>query len=452
MDQGGLLVRIGLRSLLKWSVMGGMAATSVLAFAIVLLPASPPAAPSVEPDAPRLIQASYHPDSAPTHAPDDDTRRRILRVRSGDTLASLLDRAGAGRTEAHEAVEALGAVFNPRDLKPGHEITLTFDSAADGGKTLTNVALDPAPGRHVEASRDGDDGFSASDVHEPVHKKLVRGEATISTSLYEAAVSAGVPVNLLVEVVRAFSYDVDFQRDIQPGDSFEIMFERFVTDKGKTIREGEVTFAALTLSGDRRAIYHHTDADGLSDYYDGRGQSVRKALLKTPIDGARLSSGYGMRTHPILGYTRMHRGVDFAAVTGTPVFAAGDGVIDKAEFSSSFGNYLRLRHTGTYSTGYAHLNRFAKGMRAGTTVRQGQVIGYVGTTGASTGPHLHYEVLVGGDRTNPLNVKFPSGHTLAGAELKRFTVARNAADAQFGKVPLVTRVARHDTGETAASN
>lgn len=442
-------MRFALRALLKWTLVSGLAALSGTFY----LSSFHDVAVQSGVHRGDIVQAAYHPEPTQEEIPaDDDVLREVVMVKSGDTLAAVLDRAGAGRAEAHEATAALREVFNPRDLKPGHEVTVTFDPAADGNWQLRNVALEPAPGRHVEVSRDEDTGFSASEVREPLHRKLVRGEATIATSLYEAAVGAGVPANLLVEVVRAFSYDVDFQRDIQPGDSFEIMFERFETDSGKLVRDGEVTFAALDLSGDRMAIYRHTDAAGLTDYYDEGGRSVRKALLKTPIDGARLSSGYGMRTHPILGYTRMHRGLDFAAVTGTPVFAAGDGTVERAEATGSFGNYLRLRHTGAYSTAYAHLSRFAKGLRTGSIVRQGQVVGYVGTTGASTGPHLHFEVLVNGEQSNPLNVKFPSGRALAGAEMKRFDAVRAKADTNFGNLPLVTKVAKRDVKDTETNN
>ena len=256
----------------------------------------------------------------------------------------------------------------------------------------------------------------------------------IRSSLYEAAQQAGIPIGLLGEIVRAYSYDVDFQRDIQPGDTFEILFDRTVTEKGEVVRDGAVIYAALTLSGKTMKIYRYGDTGNAEDYFNEKGECVRKALLKTPIDGARITSGFGMRKHPILGYSRMHRGVDFAASTGTPVFAAGDGAVDTAGPFGTYGNYIRLRHNPTYSTAYAHLSRIAKGMRKGKSVRQGEVIGYVGTTGASTGPHLHFEVIKDGEQINPVSVKFASGRALAGKDWKRFTAARDKIAAQFNSL------------------
>jgi murein DD-endopeptidase MepM/ murein hydrolase activator NlpD len=224
---------------------------------------------------------------------------------------------------------------------------------------------------------------------------------------------------MVSELIKPFSYDVDFQRDIQPGDRFEVLYERMVDEQGRAIRNGDVLAATLVVGGRSLTLYRFDD-----DWFDPNGKSVRKALLQTPIEGARLTSGFGARRHPLLGYTKMHKGVDFGAPTGTPIMAAGDGVVEKADWFSSYGKYVRIRHNGTYSTAYAHMSRI--NVRAGQKVKQGQVIGAVGTTGRSTGPHLHYEVLVNNKQVNPKSIKLPVGRTLAAAELKKFrqTVAQ----------------------------
>ncbi len=376
----------------------------------------------------------------PLAVPREDLLQ-LVRVKSGDTLTSVLDRGGATQEEARGAANAIADLFDPHDLRPDHEVTLLFNNPANGGEmTLKRVSLDPGPGYEVVATRAEGGDFTATEKKVPLRQTQVRAEAVIETSLYEATEQAGVPASLLSEVVRAFSYDVDFQRDLQPGDRFEVLYDRFETPEGVVAREGEVSYAALTLSGKKMMLYRFVTPEGTVEYYNEKGQSVRKALLKTPIDGARLSSGFGMRKHPILGYSRMHRGVDFAAATGTPIFAAGDGKVETAGAKGSYGTYVLIRHTGAYATAYAHLSRIAQGVRPGKAVRQGQVIGYVGTTGSSTGPHLHFEVIKDGGQINPSKVKFSSGMTLAGKDMKRFTAARDKIMAQFAHLPPSTDV------------
>jgi murein DD-endopeptidase MepM/ murein hydrolase activator NlpD len=254
---------------------------------------------------------------------------------------------------------------------------------------------------------------------------------TIRSSLYEAAVDAGVPLPVLQEMTRAFSYDVDFQREVQPGDTFEVLFENIADKKGNVVANGAVIYAAMTLSGHKLRVYRFVPDGGFADFFNPAGQSVKKALLRTPIDGARLTSGFGARMHPILGYTRMHRGVDFGAMQGTPIMAAGDGIVEKAGHDSGYGNLVLLRHNGNYETAYAHMSRFASGIKIGARVRQGQVIGYVGMTGLATGPHLHYEIRIGGTQVNPLSVKMAPGRNLAGGELRAFGAVAEEVDRQL---------------------
>src|SRR5690606_35971927 len=245
------------------------------------------------------------------------------------------------------------------------------------------------------------------------------------------ATRAGGPASVVQDMIRIYSFSVDFQRDLQEGDKFEVLYTAKVDDNGKVYSAGDMTYARLTLSGKEYPIYRYEDATGHVDYYRPDGTSNRRGLIKTPINGARMSSGFGMRRHPVLGYSKMHKGVDFAAPTGTPIYAAGDAVVLKAGWFSSYGNYIRLSHSGALGTAYGHLSRIAKGIRPGVRVKQGQVIGYVGTTGRSTGPHLHYEVLISGKQVNPNSVKVPTAAQLAGKELHKFKAQLSARETTF---------------------
>ena len=367
-----------------------------------------------------------------------------LRVAPGDTLAGLLVDAGVSRDEAHGAVTALGKLFDPRRIRPGQEITLRFRPAPDGAEDdrFLGLILDVDYRRRIAVTRTVANDFRAAEEERALSRTLARAAGTITANLFDDATAAGVPAAVLVAVVRAYSWDVDFQRAIRQGDRFEILFERFLDETGSLVYAGGFVFADLALSGRRHPIYRHATEDGLTDYFDPRGHSARKALLLTPIDGARLSSRYGKRRHPILGYTKMHRGLDFAAASGTPIYAGGDGTVEMAGTNGAYGRYIRIRHNATYSTAYAHMRRLARGMRRGTRVKQGQVIGYVGTTGRSTGPHLHYEILSKGRQVNPMKVKMPSGRKLKGAELARFQETRSEIESQRAALAAGTEFAR----------
>ncbi len=266
----------------------------------------------------------------------------------------------------------------------------------------------------------------------------VHYEGSIHGSLFESAMAHGVPVAMLTEMIKIFSYDVDFQRDIQPDDRFELMFERG-TDK--RYNDAKLLYASMTLSGKEIKLYRYADQQGGVDYYTPAGESAKKALLKTPVDGAKISSGFGMRFHPILHYSTQHKGIDFAVMTGTPVMAAGSGTVDYAGANGSYGIYVRIKHDGSHETAYGHLSRLAKGIRPGTHISQGQVIAYSGSTGRSTGPHLHYEVLVNESQVNPMSVKFQAGRKLAGKELAKFQAIEKQASAELAETPTTTRSA-----------
>jgi len=347
-----------------------------------------------------------------------------MRVANGETLAGLLTRAGASSTDANAALSSIADVYNPRRLRPGQAISLYFQR--DGAQArLTGVAFRSEPGASVAANRTAAGAFEAREVQMPLTFEIARIAAPVETSLYSSALQLGATDREVAALADAFSYDVDFQRDVRPGDRFELVFERFYDDEGNTVRTGDLLFVSLESSRGSREFYQFmAPGDARPDWYDADGKSARRFLMKTPINGARLTSGYGMRRHPILGYSRMHRGTDFAAPTGTPILAAGDGTVVRAGPFSSFGNYVRIRHANGYETAYAHMSRFARGMRVGARVRQGQVIGYVGTTGRSTGPHLHYEVLRRGQQVNPMSLRVANGRNLTGRSLELFMIER----------------------------
>lgn len=357
-----------------------------------------------------------HKDDSP------DLLERIIQVGRGDTIMGLLLQAGLAQAEAHAAVSALREVYNPRDLRPGHELVLTFraNGDEDGEGFFEGLKMQVDVDRNILVQRGDNEEFAALEEQWELQRVSSVAQGRIESSLYEAAVQSGLPVSVLMQMIRAYSFDVDFQRDIHPGDTFEVLFERQTDQEGVPVREGPVLYANLQTKGRSLKIYQYTALDGETDFFNEKGQSVRKTLMLTPIDGARLSSGFGMRRHPILGYSRMHQGLDFAAPTGTPIMAAGDGVVVEAGRKGNYGIAVVLRHPNEYRTLYAHMSRIARGVTPGARVKQGQVIGYVGSTGMSTGPHLHYEVLLRGKHVNPASVVSPPGRTLAGKDLERF--------------------------------
>ncbi len=300
---------------------------------------------------------------------------------------------------------------------------------------LVSVALATGIDRDVLALKDGHGGFAPTERVRELHRALARAAGEISSSLYLAARTSGLPDRLIMEMIRVLSWDVDFQRDIQKGHRFEVVYERDRDETGRVVRLGKIQYVRLDIGGKPLRYWRYRPSDDkIPDYFDAKGHSIRKALLRTPVDGAKLTSRFGKRRHPILGYTRVHRGVDFGAPKGTPIYAAGDGMIEVAKWEGNYGRYVRMRHNQEIKTAYAHMSRIAKGIRKGKRVRQGQIIGFVGSTGLSTGPHLHYEVISKGRKTNPLSVKLPTGRHLKGKELKRFEAARANLDRRIAEI------------------
>jgi len=397
------------------------AAAALLLVNIVLAPgAHAPAAPA---PAPTPAIAPMVTPTAPAEPVPAVTDARVVRVGTGDTLMGLLVDAGVTPGDAQDAITALKPVWNPRDLKLGQEIALQF-----AAERLQELRFTPALDHDLIVER-GDAGhFAARAEQRPLTRTVELASGAIHSSLFDAANDAHVPPAVLAQMIHAFSYDVDFQREIHHGDSFEMMFERVYDEHGKPVGAGNLVYAAMTLGTTHLRLYRYTPSHAGADFFTARGESVRKALLRTPVDGARLSSGFGMRFHPILGYTKMHRGVDFAAPSGTPIMAAGDGVVRDAGWHGDYGNLVVLKHTGTFETAYAHMSRIATGLHPGQHVRQGQVIGYVGATGRATGPHLHYEIRIRGQATNPMLVKMQPGQQLVGKELADFRAAADSLD------------------------
>lgn len=341
-----------------------------------------------------------------------------VRVQRGETLEGAVLRAGVTPQEARQAVEALGRAMDTVHIKAGmaFEAAVAHAEGGDGPARLIGISLRTSPVRSVTLSRTFDGALRLRAMEEEVSDETTVADGEIEGSLYESAQRLGATPILIAQVAKLFAHKLDFQRDIQPGDDFRLVFDRKVTAAGRTVETGDLEYAEI--HGVK--FFRFERGDGQVEFFDEKGRNVRGFLLRTPVDGARITSTFGRRKHPILGYTRAHQGVDFGAGRGTPILAAGDGVVTRASRWGGYGNWLQIRHSQGWSTGYAHISRYAKGIHPGVHVRQGQVVAYVGSTGLATGPHLHYEVWKNGHRVNPIGAKVPQGTVLAGAELKRF--------------------------------
>ncbi len=379
----------------------------------------------------------------------------VVVVRSGDTMMNLLTDLGIDRREAYYAIEAFGEVFDPRRLRVGHEFNVAYETiepveqgSADDELRLLNISLRTAPDQEVivhwdEEAEDYISEARAIDLEE----RFTRAYGSIDSSLYMAANELGVPDAMTIGMIRIFSHSIDFQRDIRTGDEFEVYYSQRFDDTGDAVMNGDIMFASMTTRGRTQSLYRFTAPDdGLTDYFNEEGQSVRAFLMRTPIDGARITSGFGARRHPVLGYNRMHKGVDFGAPTGTPIYAAGNGTVVRASVFGSYGNYVRIRHANGYETAYAHMSAYGPGIRSGVRVEQGQIIGYVGATGRVTGAHLHYEVLLNDEQVNPRTIDLPSGRQLEGDVLTAFLEERARIDAQMRDANFLTMTASASAG------
>ena len=318
------------------------------------------------------------------------------------------------------------------NIYSGRELTLISKILEDGSLTVINLLFPVSNTTSIEIRKFQNDFIVKENILR-LYKKEVVLKNTIKNNLYSSAVDVGIEPNIIVEFARIFGFEVDFQRDIRKGDWFEIYYEKFEDDNNKVRDTGKIIYASMFVNGEEINLYNfkHNNEE---EYYDIKGKSITKSLMKTPINGARLSSSFGMRKHPILGYNKMHRGTDFAAPSGTPIMASGSGTVTRARWCGGGGNCVKIKHNSTYETIYAHMKSFAKGIKEGKKVKQGQIIGYVGSTGMSTGPHLHYEVIVNGKKVNSQKLKLPSGKILKGEPRKEFEIERIKIDLKLSEI------------------
>ena len=340
-----------------------------------------------------------------------------LNLGKNEGIGPLLKRAGFNSKQVYGAVSAIKNIVNLKKLPVGLKVEVLSPSNNKTGAFSFKINKE----FNVYAISDNKSNWSAFKAFRPIKKETLFVTGTIKSNLYLSAQEVGLPEDALIEFVQLMGYSIDFQRQIQTGDKFKILFKQsFDVMSEKRIGLEEISYAELNVSDESYKFYRFTDSEGKVGYYDENGQSARKTLMKTPINGARLSSGFGMRKHPIKGFSAMHKGVDFGAPTGTPIFAAGDGTLEKVGWLNGYGRYILIRHNSTYKTAYAHMSGWAKGIRRGARVYQGQIIGYVGSTGNSTGPHLHYEILINGKQANPIKVRMPSGKPVNFKDKKAF--------------------------------
>jgi murein DD-endopeptidase MepM/ murein hydrolase activator NlpD len=426
-------------------------------------------------------------DNADNANPNPGVESRTVTLDAGDTLAGMLEDVGISAQDADAVVTAMGKGFDPRQLKAGQSFDLVYSVATisatgatpaeprtttiivngkpvvvpvesedfDANSTpgdsepisrLLSLHFSPSIERDITVTRTTEGAYTAEIEQKKLQMHRHRAGATIDSSLYLAAMQAGIPADVVVDMIRMFSYKVDFQRDLQPGDSFEVYYDYYYTPEGQPAKYGDISYAMMTLDGKQIPMYRfQADPNEPAEYFDTKGESARGLLMKTPVDGARISSGFGSRFHPVLGYTRMHKGVDFAVPTGTPVMAAGSGTVAFMGRANGYGNFVKISHGNGYTTDYGHLSRFAPGMRKGARVRQGQIFAYSGMTGVATGPHLHYEILVNNQHVNPLKVKIAQGRQLAGRLLDRFMATRVQIDNVVAGLPLERKIADNTT-------
>ena len=339
------------------------------------------------------------------------------KIELGDTFDNILNKYGVKKSEIIIIKKKLSKKINLNNLNTNQKILFTIDQTND---SIKEFMFQISNKERIVLTQDLEGkNFKEEILLTKLKKEIIYKENIISLSLYKSAVDKTIPLSIIIDFARIYGFQVDFQRDIRKLDKFQIMYEAFVDENKRIIETGNILFANLILSGEDNSLYFF-DKEGSIGHYDKNGKSVQKALMKTPINGARLSSPFGMRKHPIDGFNKMHRGTDFAAPMGTPIMASGSGIVKKAGWCGGGGNCVVIKHNSTYQTIYAHMSKFSKGIRNGVRVKQGQIIGYVGSTGKSTGPHLHYEVLVNGKRVNSQTLKLPSGKILKGNERKIF--------------------------------
>jgi murein DD-endopeptidase MepM/ murein hydrolase activator NlpD len=378
----------------------------------------------------------------------DGSESRVVKVGRGDTLAGIITRAGVEPLQTKAVMAAMDPAFPSQNLKPGQEVRFNLVPAPSDTDAMEPVRVSVyGPGgvyiAGVSRTRHGDfiatnQANAAADGPNGAQRSQ---RATLYTSFFHAAMSQHIPSETIIKLLRVHSYDVDFKRKASPGDSLDVFFD---VPNGSDDRDalGEVLYTAMTVDAQTRSFYRFRTQDGLVDYYDGQGNSAKKFLMRNPVKGGRYTSGFGPRVHPLLGTVRMHTGVDWAAPLGTPILAGGDGTVETVGREGGYGNYIRIRHANGFTTAYGHLSRYADGLEPGVSVKQGQVIGYVGSSGFSTGPHCHYEILVNSKFVNPMTIQVPRGLQLTGHQLTEFQKERRRIDELRQMDPVTSRVAQ----------
>ena len=352
---------------------------------------------------------------------------KIYEVQKGDTFENIIGSVNLPAQEKKKFYKIIKKQKEIKSLKQNQKVYFKLDTK-DTIKIL-EFKLEIDKKRDLVLLRvNNKKDFISKIIEKNLTKVIVFKEGSIDSSLYNTATELGIKPNTIIEFARLYGFQVDFQRDIWKGDSFQIIYEQFENEDGSLIESGDIIYSNLNIQGNDLNLYKFILANKEIDYFDENGKSMRKTLMKTPINGARLSSPFGKRKHPILGFTKMHTGTDFAAPTGTPIMASGDGVVIRAQWCGGGGNCVKIKHNSVYQTVYAHMSKFGRGIKKGVKVKQGQIIGYVGSTGLSTGPHLHYEVIENGKKINSQKLMLPSGKTLKGEQRNRFEVNKIKID------------------------
>ena len=349
-------------------------------------------------------------------------------IKKGDTIQKILQKYEIQNNEIQKVIGKYKKYSNPNKLFVGNKIEITVEKKFPENKnSILKFSVPITKSTTIEISKDAENKIISKKIITKLYKKKILAENIIKKNLYSSAINAKINPDTIIEFARIFGFEIDFQRDIRKNDYFKILYEKFFDENGEFIKSGSILYAHMNVNGREISLYKFGN-DKDYGYFDLNGKSVEKALMKTPINGARLSSPFGMRKHPILGYNKKHLGTDFAAPLGTPIMASGSGTITRAKWCGGGGNCIKIKHNSTYETVYAHMQSFAKGMKVGKKVRQGQIIGYVGSTGMSTGPHLHYEVIVNGKKVNSQKLKLPSGKVLKDNDRTQFEIHRIKTD------------------------
>ncbi len=352
-------------------------------------------------------------------------------LEEGDTFISTLKKTNLNNREIDQLITAARDVMNINQLRIGTRIEIISDLIKEE-RIVKEIVIYPDSEENISVLRINDKFTVRKDI-KTLYSELVFHEIEIDKSIYSSLKNINVPDNIIMSFVKLFSFDIDFQRDIRNKNKINILFEQFKDKDGELVKTGSIFFAEIILTKDSYELYKFEENNYI-EYFNSEGKSATKALMKTPINGARLSSAYGMRKHPILGYNKKHMGVDFAAPIGTPIMAAGTGHIEYVGTNGGAGKYIRIKHLNGYKTSYSHLSGYASGIQKNVRVRQGQTIGYVGSTGLSTGPHLHYEVIFNGEKINPMKMKLPSGKKLKGMNLNNFLTERDRINNEISKI------------------